>query len=29
MMNLRSPLIAFIVDPDGYQWAVLAPLEPK
>jgi catechol 2,3-dioxygenase-like lactoylglutathione lyase family enzyme len=20
---------AFIVDPDGYQWAVLAPLEPK
>jgi glutathione S-transferase fosA5 len=20
---------AFIIDPDGYQWAVLAPLEPK
>ncbi len=20
---------AFIVDPDGYQWAILAPLDPK
>ena len=20
---------AFVVDPDGYQWAILAPLEPK
>jgi hypothetical protein len=20
---------AFIVDPDGYQWAILAPLKPK